>query len=191
MEYWDLYDDKRQPTGEILMRGEAIPTGRYHTIIGVWTVHRKLRRLLITKRAPEKKVCPNQWENTGGSIISGEESRTGAAREVFEETGIPCSPENLRHLCTIKTRCNFVDCYLHYTDFPADAITLQASETVDYRWVTLDELEALIDDGTFADPEIIQYQACRSTLQKAITLSHQESYFLEEGYGPLILAEHI
>ena len=83
MEYWDLLDDDRRLTGETLLRGEAMPEGRFHTIIGVWTIHTKLHRILLTKRHPDKLICPNQWENTGGSLVSGEESRSGAAREVF------------------------------------------------------------------------------------------------------------
>ena len=69
MELWDLLDDYRQPTGETLQRGEPLPPGRFHTIIGVWTIHDQLRRILLTKRHPQKLICPNQWENTGGSIF--------------------------------------------------------------------------------------------------------------------------
>ena len=94
MEYWDLLDDDRRMTGETLLRGEPLPEGRFHTIIGVWTIHDELKRVLLTKRAPEKLICPNQWENTGGSLVSGEESRPGAAREVREETGLK--------ICTIS-----------------------------------------------------------------------------------------
>ena len=36
MEYWDLLDDDRRMTGETLLRGEPLPEGRFHTIIGVW-----------------------------------------------------------------------------------------------------------------------------------------------------------
>ncbi len=124
MEYWDLLDDDRRMTGETLLRGEPLPEGRFHTIIGVWTIHDELKRVLLTKRAPEKLICPNQWENTGGSLVSGEESRPGAAREVREETGMDCRPEDLHYIKTIRIPSAFVDCYIYHTTIPADGIIL-------------------------------------------------------------------
>lgn len=168
MEFWDLLDDDRQPTGETLQRGEPLPPGRFHTIIGVWTIHDQLRRILLTKRHPQKLICPNQWENTGGSILAGEDSCVGAAREVREETGMNCHCGDLTHIRTIRIPTAFVDCYIYHTSIDPNAIVLQKGETVDWCWVTLDELEATIAEGTFSKPEIEQYNACREALMQAL-----------------------
>lgn len=168
MEHWDLLDDNRQPTGETLVRGEPLPAGRFHTIIGVWTIHDALRRILLTKRHPSKRICPNQWENTGGSILAGEESCVGAAREVREETGMDCHCADLVPIKTIRIPTAFVDCYIYHTVIDPDAIVLQDGETIDWRWVTLDELEATIADGTFSEPEIEQYNTCKDALAAAL-----------------------
>lgn len=168
MEYWDLLDDDRRMTGETLLRGEPLPEGRFHTIIGVWTIHDELKRVLLTKRAPEKLICPNQWENTGGSLVSGEESRPGAAREVREETGMDCRPEDLHYIKTIRIPSAFVDCYIYHTTIPADGIILQEGETVDWQWATLEDIDALIKEGTFALPEVEQFNACRAALAEAL-----------------------
>ena len=167
-EHWDLLDDDRRRTGETLRRGDPLPPGRYHTIIGVWTIHDRLRRILLTKRHPQKLICPNQWENTGGSILAGEESCVGAAREVREETGMDCHCEDLLHIKTIRIPTAFVDCYIYHTEIDPDGIILQDGETVDWRWVTIDELEATIADGTFSEPEIEQYTACKDALVDAL-----------------------
>lgn len=168
MELWDLLDDDRQPTGETLQRGEPLPPGRFHTIIGVWTIHDQLRRILLTKRHPQKLICPNQWENTGGSILAGEDSCVGAAREVREETGMNCHCGDLTHIRTIRIPTAFVDCYIYHTSIDPNAIVLQEGETVDWCWVTLEELEATIAEGTFSKPEIEQYNACREALMQAL-----------------------
>lgn len=168
MELWDLLDNDRQPTGETLQRGEPLPPGRFHTIIGVWTIHDQLRRILLTKRHPQKLICPNQWENTGGSILAGEDSCVGAAREVREETGMNCHCGDLTHIRTIRIPTAFVDCYIYHTNIDPNAIVLQEGETVDWCWVTLDELEATIAEGTFSKPEIEQYNACREALMQAL-----------------------
>ena len=173
MEYWDLFDNDRRPTGETLRRGDEMPAGRFHTIIGVWTIHDRLGRILLTKRHPQKLICPNQWENTGGSILAGEASCQGAAREVREETGMPCQCTDLTFIRTIRIPSAFVDCYLYHTTIDPDAIVLQEGETVDWRWVTLDELEATIRDGTFSKPEIEQYRACKPALAAALARIHR------------------
>ena len=167
-EYWDLLDDDRRFTGETLRRGEPLPPGRFHTIIGVWTIHDRLSRILLTKRHPDKLIWPDQWENTGGSILAGEESCVGAAREVREETGMDCACADLIHIQTIRIPTAFVDCYIYHTTIDPDAIVLQDGETVDWRWVTLEELEATIAEGTFSEPEIEQYNACKPALVDAL-----------------------
>lgn len=168
MELWDLLDEHRQPTGETHQRGLPVPKGRFHVIIGVWTIHDTLHRILVTKRDPSKKICPNQWENTGGSLVSGEKSCHGAARELREETGQPCTCSDLEPIGTIQIPSAFVDCYIYHTSAPADAIVLQEGETVDYRWVTIEELEGFIAEGTFSEPEIEQFNACRPFLLQAL-----------------------
>lgn len=45
--------------------------------------------ILLTRRDASKRYMPGKWENTGGHVVSGEDSPTAAARELAEETGIP------------------------------------------------------------------------------------------------------
>ena len=194
MEHWDLFDNDRRPTGETLRRGEPLPPGRFHTIIGVWTIHDQLHRVLLTKRHPEKIICPNQWENTGGSILAGEDSCVGAAREVREETGMACTCSDLTLIQTLRIPTAFVDCYLYHTTIDPDAIVLQDGETVDWRWVTLEELEAIIADGSFSEPEIVQYHACKPALERALAelndIHYLEKKMADYKAGRLTLVTH-
>lgn len=169
-EYWDLLDDKGQPTGQLHRRGRPLPPGAHHLVISVWTIHRQLGKLLITLRAPEKFICPNMWENTGGSALAGESSPCAAAREVREETGLSCSPQDLTFIRRLATPAQaFVDCYWFMTSAAPDSIRLQAGETVDYAWVDLDEVQRRIQAGLFAPPIIAQFTACRPTLETIMT----------------------
>lgn len=168
MELWELLDDTGRPTGDLHSRGEAMPPGTFHAIIGVWTIHRRLKRVLITLRSPEKVICPGKWENTGGSVIAGESPAQAASRELREETGLATSPEALQPLAVIQNGQVFANCYINYTDIPQDGIRLQPGETVNYCWASLEEIDALIAGNRFAEPEIIQYQTCRPYLQEAL-----------------------
>ena len=89
-------------------------------------------------------------------------------REVREETGMNCHCGDLTHIRTIRIPTAFVDCYIYHTSIDPNAIVLQEGETVDWCWVTLDELEATIAEGTFSKPEIEQYNACREALMQAL-----------------------
>ena len=91
MEFWDLYNDKREKTGRIHERGKALPEGYYHLCVSVWLVNRK-GEFLLSQRHPDKEY-PLCWECTGGSVLAGESSLDGALREVKEELGITLAPE--------------------------------------------------------------------------------------------------
>jgi len=143
MELWDAYNDMMQKIPDVtLVRGEEIPEDMFHIVVEVIVRHTDGEYLLM-KRDPVKPFG-NMWEATaGGSAIKGEEPETAIRRELFEETGIRA--EDLRELGRIidrGNRCLFVD-FLAEVDIPKDAIIFQEGETVDYTWVTTDQLLSL------------------------------------------------
>jgi len=52
-------------------------------------------KMLIAKRSPNKKIAPNRWNLIGGRIEPNEKPEYAAIREVFEETQIKLSPDDL------------------------------------------------------------------------------------------------
>lgn len=76
MELWDLYDEHRAPLGRTHQRGLPLAPGEYHLAVIVVIVNSR-GEVLLTRRSPEKAVCPGWWENTGGAVQAGE---TDAAR---------------------------------------------------------------------------------------------------------------
>lgn len=163
MELWDLFDSKRRPLGRTRLRGTPCSPGEYHTVVSVWTVD-SCAHFLLTLRAPEKESYPDTWENTGGSALAGETSLQAAVRELEEETGIFASEDDLIFIATETTRDSFVDHYLLLRDVPLSSIRLQKGETVDARWVTLSELDAMIADLSLAKPIGEQFNKIRDHL---------------------------
>lgn len=151
-EIWNLYDENRNLTDETMVRGDEIPEGRYHLVVHVW-IRDDQGRFLISKRHPQKIGWPNFWETTGGSVVAGEDSLTGAIREVEEELGISLSPDDLVLLTSERREWgrDFMDTWMARWNGDLSEITLQEGETVDARWVTYDELRALDDGGVFVD----------------------------------------
>ena len=103
MELFDLYNEKREPTGKTHIRGEEIPEGYYHLVVHVW-LRLPDGRFLISKRSATKETYPLLWECVGGSVVAGEDSYTGAIREVFEEVGIDLSDRQGKIILTKDMR---------------------------------------------------------------------------------------
>ncbi len=148
MEIWDLYDSEGNKTGETWERkfgkNNQIPEGRYHLVCDILVKHDD-GTFLLTKRSPAKDVYPGRWEaSAGGSALSGEGPLECAKRELFEETGI--STDRFFQIGTSRreqSRSMF-GMFVAETDCDKDSVKLQDGETVDYKWVTRDELLAHI-----------------------------------------------
>ncbi len=166
-EYWDLYDTNRQPLGRTHLRGLPLEKDTYHVVVSVWTVNQD-NKLLVTLRSAEKDLYPNLWENTSGSVISGETSREAALRELREETGIEAREEEMQFLGTARKLASFVDIYLVRKHFDSETITLQEGETTAYRWVTLAQLEQMNQEGKLAFPVAFRFEQFRSIFTEFI-----------------------
>lgn len=167
MERWDLYTKDGKRSGKSMYRGESIPRGLYHLVVGIWTVNRQ-GRILLTLRHPDKEVYPDTWENSGGAAQFGETSEEAAMRELREETGIQATSEELVFLGTEIKDGAIVDCYLVHKDISLMDLELQEGETVDARWATPDEVEAACEDGSMARPVARRWYLLREKILKEI-----------------------
>ena len=92
MEKRDLYDSKRNLTGETILKGDKTPEGRYIIVVLVFIQNSK-GDFLIQKRSKKKN---GKYATTGGHPKSGESSIQGILNEVEEEIGLKLKPDNLQ-----------------------------------------------------------------------------------------------
>ncbi len=155
MEYWDIYDRDKKPTGRTMKKNDwNMKDGEFHlTVLGV--LKRPDKKFLITQRVMTKSWAPGHWEVSGGGVKAGETSREAVNREVLEETGIDVSGIKEDFLYTYsrenpKEGDNyFVDAYLFTVDFELNDVKIQEEEVMDYKLATLKEIKKIAEEGKF------------------------------------------
>lgn len=155
MEFWDIYDKDKKPTGRTMKRNDwCLKDGEYHlTVLGV--VARPDGTFLITKRVMTKAWAPGWWEVSGGAAQAGEASYDAVLREVKEETGLDVSNAQGGYLFTYKRENPgegdnyFVDVYRFVMDISDEDLKLQTEETDGYMFATKEQIEAFAAEGKF------------------------------------------
>ena len=150
MELWDLYDQNRQKTGEVGVRGEPLPPGRYHLVVHAAVFNRK-GEMLIQQRQPWKEIFPDLWDITcGGSATLGEDAPEGCWRELSEEVGLdlPAIREG-RPVLTIPFETGFDDYFVARWDGDLSSLRLQKSEVRAIRWASRSEIGEMTRNGIF------------------------------------------
>lgn len=134
VELFDMYDVNRKPLGHTHPRGVPIRKGEYHIVVQVCVLDAR-GRLLMTQRHPDK-IDGNMWEVTAGSALAGEDSQTGALRELREETGLIVDRVQLKPLYTRTGHDFFLDSYIVRLSQVGEEVclTMQEGETVDFVW---------------------------------------------------------
>ena len=157
MEIWDAYFEDGTPAGVDLIRGEKVPEGLYHIVCEILVRHTDGDYLLM-QRDFEKIGYPGWFEATaGGSALKGEDKTACAGRELFEETGIRA--QNLTEIGRFTSRDTIYFSFLTVTDWEKDKITLQAGETVSYKWVTEEEFIRFLHSGDMMPEQKERYKA--------------------------------
>ena len=153
-ELWDAYNrDFTKIEGETLIRGQHIPSDKYHLVCDIIVKHKDGTYLIMQRDM--QKIHGGQWElSAGGSALQGEEPDEAASRELHEETGIRGKLKEIGRMVQDKNHSIYV-LYLCETDCAKDSVVLQQDETIDYRWITRQELLAMTED------ELISHRALK------------------------------
>ena len=161
MEYWDLYDKDRMKLNKKHLRGEKINPCEFYIIVSGWIINDE-GKILLTQRHPEAKF-PLTWEGSKGALIAGEDSITGILREIEEEIGLILKKNSGKIVHTeIEEDWNIIrDIYIFRENVNIEDVKLQETETVDVKWVTLNEFIKMVENGEMGpsavkDMEIIK-----------------------------------
>lgn len=138
MEYRDLYDENRKPTGKKILKGGKVPSNMYYITVVVFIINSRGEHLLqINKKY-------NLWSITGGHPKSGESSIEGIINEIKEELGIDTKQDELNLFKTVKTADDFIDLYYCKKDININDIIKQEEEVGDIKWFSTEEINDLV-----------------------------------------------
>ncbi len=117
-------------------------------MVHIWIVNSD-GHVLIQKRSPHVRLMPNVWAVTSGSAISGEDSLTAAKRELREELGFSPPEEAFHFIGRLQRRNSFLDIWMIRSNVKVENLTLQSEEVAEARWVTVHQLQRMIDKRQF------------------------------------------
>lgn len=163
LEWNDIYNVDRQPTGRLHRRGTPWEAGEYGLVVCVW-VYDGAGNILLTRRATGKSFS-GTWENSGGAAKAGETSLQAIVRELHEETGIQAEEWEFELLSTTRDENMFYDHYCLKKTVAVKDIVLLPGETDDVQWANFDEIHEMIRKkqicSVIADQFLLEEQALR------------------------------
>jgi isopentenyldiphosphate isomerase len=143
MEILDLYDKDGNKLNRTIARGAQLNKDEYYIGVDVWIKNDK-GQILLTQRHPSK-YYPLKWECTSGCITAGEDSLTGAIREVEEETGIKLNKIDGNKISRIifHNQNLLRDVFLFKNNMDIKLLRLQDGEVINAKWVEKSEIKEM------------------------------------------------
>lgn len=146
----DILDENGNYTGKTCLKSEAHKYGYFHPTVHIW-IYTSDKKILLQKRAANKKVFPGLWDiSVAGHIAAGEKIETAAIREIKEEIGLNVSHSKLHKIGTRKHQINhangIIDNEFHHvfiTELTIDMneLTIQKEEVDEIKLFDLDTLK--------------------------------------------------
>jgi len=166
-EEFDILDENGNLTGIKKARKDVHKDGDWHKAVHIWIVNEK-GEVLLQRRSENKDSNPNKLDiSSAGHLEVGDDSKTGAIRELKEELNIDVSENDLEFICTLKEESRYTetfinnefdDLYILKTNLKIEDMEFQKEEISEIFYVPYKELkdmaknkhpELLVHDGEF------------------------------------------
>ena len=162
-ELFDILDKNGNKTGKTKPRSQVHRDGDWHKTVHIWVVNEQ-NDVLLQKRSPNKDSYPNMWDiSSAGHLIAGDDSITGAIREIKEELGIDILPQQLKLIGKRKkigrptstfVNSEFSDVYLLRLSLDISKLSLPKEEVSEVKYVSLNKFKEMIKTK---DPTLLMH----------------------------------
>ena len=155
-EYLDLYDKDENLTGERVLRFKNMkPTKGSYIYIVIVFIENSEGKFLIQKTSKQKGSV---FATTGGLVSSGYNADEAIVKEIKEELGLDIDISELKIVETIRHEYAFQRTYYLKKDIDIKDIILQEDEVENVYWLSIDEINTLIEKGEFRKGNIESFK---------------------------------
>lgn len=154
-EYFDILDENGNKTGKTKLRSEVHRDGDWHKAIHIWIINDK-GDILLQRRCATKDSYPNMLDiSCAGHLTAGDDSLTGAVRELKEELNLDIKQEDLQFINTLKRSSKytetfinneFADLYILRTNKSIDDMTFQKEEISELFFVPYKKFKGMVNN---------------------------------------------
>ncbi len=128
-EYFDILDENGNKTGEIKLRSEVHKDGNWHKAIHIWIINDS-GDILLQRRCATKDSNPNMLDiSCAGHLTAGDNSLSGAIRELKEELNLDIEQEDLQFIKTLKKSSKYTETFIN-NEFD-DLYILRTNKSID------------------------------------------------------------
>ncbi len=154
-EYFDVLDENGNKTGKIKLRSEVHRDGDWHKGVHIWIINDK-GEILLQRRCATKDSNPNMLDiSSARHLTAGDESLSGAIRELKEELNLDVKPEELQFIKTLKRNSKYTstfinnefdDLYILRTTKSIDDMKYQEEEISEIFFVPYKEFKNMVEN---------------------------------------------
>jgi 8-oxo-dGTP diphosphatase len=139
-------------------QGADATKGRWLTIPRTLCFVLNATDVLLMKRAPHKRVFPNQYNGLGGHIERNEDPLTGAKREILEESGLDIHNLQLKSIHNIDAGQDTGIMLFVYTAISNSREFIDDSDEGTLEWIPIEQLNHydLVEDLPLILPRILE-----------------------------------
>ncbi len=163
-EYFDILDENGNKTGNTKLRSEVHKDGDWHKAVHIWIINDK-GDILLQRRCATKDSNPNMLDiSSAGHLSAGDDSLSGAIRELKEELNIDIKPEELQFIKTIKRSSKYTstfinnefdDLYILRTTKSIEDMKYQEEEISEIFYVPYKKFKKMVEDR---QPDLLRHE---------------------------------
>jgi len=152
MSKWDLYDNNFNNTGVVINENDEIPDGKYHYSINAWILNSKKQVLLIRNTLNYNIYYPGFWSSINGNVLSGENVIDTCIKTINSKIGIKISNSEAKSVDKkLRDPYHYIyETYIINKDINLNEINFVDNTVVQAKWIDLNELYNMIENGEIA-----------------------------------------
>ena len=140
-EYFDILDENGNKIGKTKLRSEVHRDGDWHKAIHIWIINDN-GDILLQRRCATKDSNPNMLDiSCAGHLTAGDDSLSGAIRELKEELNLDIPKKDLYFIKTLKRSSKYTETFIN-NEFD-DLYILRTNKSIDEMKFQEEEISEL------------------------------------------------